>query len=101
MVGDRCAKTANQYIARLRPVRAHLVKSVDFKVIQIEVMAFIPPVFFAVKIRQVNTGKMVGVAEQRVAVVHAVLKLTACKMRHAAVFMNFIVADQPPRKRRL
>lgn len=101
MVGDRCTKTANQHIARLRPVRAHLIKSVRFKVIQIEVLAFIPPVFLAAKIRQINTGQMVGITEKCVAVVHAMLKLTASKVRHAAEFMNFIVADQPPRKRRL
>lgn len=64
-------------------------------------MAFIPPVFFAVKIRQVNTGKMVGVAKQRVTVVHAVLKLAACKMWHASEFINLPITDQPPRKRRL
>lgn len=101
MIGDRCTKTANQHIARLRPVRAHLVKSVRFKVIQVEIFILIPPVFLAMKIRQINAGQMVGIAEKCVAVVHAMLKLTASKVRHAAEFMNFIVADQPPRKLRL
>lgn len=101
VIGDGGTKTTNQHIAGLRPVRTDPVKSRHLQIIQIEILALIPPVLFPPKIRHLNTDQMVSVTEQCVAVVHTMRKTSPGQVRHAAEFMNLIVADQPPRERRL
>lgn len=101
MIGGRCAKATDKNVAWLHLIRANLIKTVCLQVIQVEVFTFIPPVFFTMEIRQINPGQMVSITEKRVTVVHTMLKLPARKVRHAAEFINLVVTDQPPRKRRL
>ncbi len=52
----------------------------------------------SVKIRQIDTCKMIGIAEQRITVCHPVLKAPPGEMRHTAELMNHSPADQPPRQ---
>lgn len=64
--------------------------------IQIEAFTLTPPVIFPVEIRHINPGQMIRIAEQRVTVRHAMLKLPPGQMWHAAEFMYPLITDQPP-----
>ena len=57
-----------------------------------------PPVIPAMKIRQIDTCKMIGIPEQRVTVRPPVLKAPPGKMWHTAELVNRPPADQPPRQ---
>lgn len=101
VIRHRRSKTAQQHIAGQRLIRGYPVKSFPFHIVKVVVFAVVPPVIFTRIISKLDAGQMVCIPDQGPAVHYTVLKLAACQMRHAAEFMNFIVADQPPRKRRL
>ncbi|GEG02627.1 hypothetical protein ECEH1995_04427 [Escherichia coli O145:H28] len=96
MIGHRCAKAAQQDIARLCRGQGHPVKACDRHIVQVKVLTVAPPVILTLKIRHINSRQMVGIPEQRVTVRHPVLKAPSCQMWHTAEFMNFPPADQPP-----
>ncbi len=96
MIGHRCAKAAQQDIARLCRGQGHPVKAGDRHIVQIQVLTVAPPVILTLKIRHINSRQMVCIPEQRVTVRHPVLKAPSCQMWHTAEFMNFPPADQPP-----
>ncbi len=96
MIGHRCAKAAQQDIARLCRGQGHPVKAGDRHIVQVKVLTVAPPVILTLKIRHINSRQMVCIPEQRVTVRHPVLKAPSCQMWHTAEFMNFPPADQPP-----
>ncbi len=96
MIGHRCAKAAQQDIARLCRGQGHPVKACDRHIVQVKVLTVAPPVILTLKIRHINSRQMVGIPEQRVTVRHPVLKAPSCQMWHTAEFMNVPPADQPP-----
>ncbi len=89
MIGHRCAKAAQQDIARLCRGQGHPVKAGDRHIVQVKVLTVTPPVILTLKIRHINSRQMVGIPEQRVTVRHPVLKAPSCQMWHTAEFMNF------------
>ncbi len=88
MIGHRCAKAAQQDIARLCRGQGHPVKACDRHIVQVKVLTVAPPVILTLKIRHINSRQMVGIPEQRVTVRHPVLKAPSCQMWHTAEFMN-------------
>ncbi len=88
MIGHRCAKAAQQDIARLCRGQGHPVKAGDRHIVQVKVLTVTPPVILTLKIRHINSRQMVGIPEQRVTVRHPVLKEPSCQMWHTAEFMN-------------
>ncbi len=96
MIGHRCAKAAQQDIARLCRGQGHPVKACDRHIVQVKVLTVAPPVILTHKIRQRYPRQMVCIPEQRVTVRHPVLKTTPSQVRHTAEFVNFPPADQPP-----
>ncbi len=96
MIGHRCAKAAQQDIARLCGRQGNPVKTSRLHIVQVQVLTVAPPVILTLKIRHINSRQMVGIPEQRVTVRHPVLKAPSCQMWHTAEFMNFPPADQPP-----
>ncbi|STK06689.1 Uncharacterised protein [Escherichia coli] len=89
MIGHRCAKAAQQDIARLCRGQGHPVKAGDRHIVQVKVLTVAPPVILTLKIRHINSRQMVCIPEQRVTVRHPVLKAPSCQMWHTAEFMNF------------
>ncbi|BDQ92319.1 hypothetical protein PV0197_1897 [Escherichia coli] len=96
MIGHRCAKAAQQDIARLCRGQGHPVKAGDRHIVQVKVLTVAPPVILTHKIRQRYPRQMVCIPEQGVTVRHPVLKTTPGQVRHTAEFVNFPPADQPP-----
>ncbi len=96
MIGHRCAKAAQQDIARLCGRQGNPVKTSRLHIVQVKVLTVAPPVILTLKIRHINSRQMVGIPEQRVTVRHPVLKAPSCQMWHTAEFMNVTPADQPP-----
>lgn len=98
MIGHRCAKAAQQDIARLCRGQGHPVKAGDRHIVQVKVLTVAPPVILTLKTRHINSRQMVGIPEQRVTVRHPVLKAPPGEMRHTAELMNRPPANQPPRQ---
>ncbi|STF23588.1 Uncharacterised protein [Escherichia coli] len=76
MIGHRCAKAAQQDIARLCRGQGHPVKAGDRHIVQVKVLTVAPPVILTHKIRQRYPRQMVCIPEQGVTVRHPVLKTT-------------------------
>ncbi len=89
MIGHRCAKAAQQDIARLCRGQGHPVKTSRRHIVQVKVLTVAPPVILTLKIRQRYPRQMVCIPEQGVTVRHPVLKTTPGQVRHTAEFMNF------------
>ncbi|BCS60240.1 hypothetical protein E15042_3111 [Escherichia coli] len=96
MIGHRCAKAAQQDIARLCGRQGNPVKTSRLHIVQVQVLTVAPPVILTLKIRHINSRQMVCIPEQGVTVRHPVLKAPSCQMWHTAEFMNVPPADQPP-----
>ncbi|CTT67065.1 Uncharacterised protein [Escherichia coli] len=96
MIGHRCAKAAQQDIARLCRGQGHPVKARCLHIVQVQVLTVAPPLILTVKIRHLNPRQMVCIPEQGVTVRHPVLKAPSGQVRNAAEFVNVTPADQPP-----
>ena len=96
MIGHRCAKAAQQDIARLCGRQGNPVKTSRLHIVQVKVLTVAPPVILAMKIRHFSPRQMISIPEQRVTVRHPVLKAPSCQMWHTAEFVNVTPADQPP-----
>ncbi len=96
MIGHRCAKAAQQDIARLCGRQGNPVKTSRRHIVQVQVLTVAPPVILAMKIRHFSPRQMISIPEQRVTVRHPVLKAPSCQMWHTAEFVNVTPADQPP-----
>ncbi len=96
MIGHRCAKAAQQDIARLCGRQGNPVKTSRLHIVQVQVLTIAPPVILTLKIRHINSRQMVCIPEQGVTVRHPVLKAPSRQVRHAAEFVNVTPADQPP-----
>ncbi|STK65394.1 Uncharacterised protein [Escherichia coli] len=96
MIGHRCAKAAQQDIARLCRGQGHPVKARCLHIVQVQVLTVAPPLILTVKIRHLNPRQMVCIPEQGVTVRHPVFKAPSGQVRNAAEFVNVTPADQPP-----
>ncbi len=96
MIGHRCAKAAQQDIARLCGRQGNPVKTSRLHIVQVQVLTIAPPVILTLKIRHISPRQMISIPEQRVTVRHPVLKAPSCQMWHTAEFVNVTPADQPP-----
>ena len=83
-------------VAGLRILHGHLIETIVRHVSQIEILSPQPPSVSALKIRQVDSAKVVCVPKERVAVHDAVLELAPQQEWHRPVFPELSVRCQPP-----
>ncbi len=89
-------RLADDHIAGLRIAGGNRVKAIGCHIFDVEVFTTQPPAICPLKVRQIHTSQVIGVAKQRVAVCDAMVKPAAQQMRYRAELTQRTVACQPP-----
>lgn len=72
----------DDYVTRLNGVHINLIEAVGSDVLQIQVFAAHPPTIGSLKVWQVDSTKVIGIAKERVTVHFAMHKPAAKQMRY-------------------
>lgn len=97
-----CAREwlSNNDVSRHGLTEWHLMETVSLHVSEIQIFSPQPPTVSPLEVWKVDSAKMIGIPEKRVAVGNAMLKTAPKQMLNRPELSQFSIARKPPGKAR-